>query len=62
MPRTVAALYLPTVRNAPLPSPHSLRDFGFFAAALPRFPHGASGSFNVKFVIPRFWSTRNMPS
>src|SRR6185436_19422541 len=34
VPRTVAELKLPFVRNWPLPSPHSLRVFGFFAAAL----------------------------
>src|SRR4051794_40241589 len=37
VPRTVAALYLPSVRNLPLPLPHSLprTDFGpfFFVAA-----------------------------
>ena len=33
VPRTVAALYLPAVRNAPLPSPQSLRFLGFFCAA-----------------------------
>ncbi len=34
VPRTVAALYWPRVRNLPLPSPQSLRVFGFLAAAL----------------------------
>ena len=34
VPRTVAALYGPVVRNLPLPLPQSLRDFGFFWAAL----------------------------
>src|SRR3954454_14428215 len=34
VPRTVAELYWPRVRNEPDPSPHSLRDFGFLAAAL----------------------------
>ena len=34
VPRTVAALYWPLVRNLPLPLPQSLRDFGFFWAAL----------------------------
>jgi hypothetical protein len=33
VPRIVAALYWPRVRNWPLPSPQSLRVFGFFAAA-----------------------------
>ena len=33
VPRTVAALYCPRVRNEPEPSPHSLRVFGFFLAA-----------------------------
>ncbi len=37
VPRTVAALYWPRVRNLPLPSPQSLRDLGFLDwAALAR--------------------------
>ena len=34
VPRTVAALYLPEVRNAPLPEPQSLRVLTFLPAAL----------------------------
>ena len=34
VPRTVAELYEPSVRNLPLPSPHRWRFFFFFAAAL----------------------------
>ena len=50
VPRTVAALYWPRVRNDPLPSPHSLRDFFFLAAAaalLPRGHESASVSASV---------------
>ena len=64
VPRTVAALYLPVVRNAPLPSPHSLRVFGFFAAALarPSSGSGASCSTSVRLVIPRDCVTLKIPS
>ena len=56
MPRTVAALYLPLVRNLPLPSPHSLRVLGFFGAARAALDgHGASCSVSVRVVIPLAW-------
>src|SRR5690348_11168288 len=66
VPRTVADEYLPVVRNEPLPSPHSLRDFFFLAAALalPFFGHFASGSTRARSVIglaPRVWVTLKMP-
>src|SRR3954471_9420851 len=61
VPRTVAALYWPRVRNEPEPSPHSLRVFGFFfAACAPR--HGASGSLSVRSVVPPDCVTLKMPS
>ena len=64
VPRTVAALYLPVVRKAPLPSPHSLRFFAFLAAALARpfFGHAASGSVSVRLVMPFVCVTLNSPS
>ena len=64
MPRTVAALYLPVVRNAPLPSPHSLRFFAFLAAALARpfFGQAASGSVSLRFVILLVCVTLKRPS
>ncbi len=63
VPRTVAAEYLPDVRNAPLPLPHSLRDFVFLAArlALPAFGQPVSGSLSLRSVMPPFWVTTNMP-
>jgi len=68
VPRTVAELNLPVVRNAPLPSPHSLRVF-FFAAAAPAellaFGHRASASASPRSVIgfaPWVWPTLKMPS
>ena len=63
VPRTVAALYLPVVRKAPLPSPHSLRVF-FLAAALARpcFGQRASSSTSVRLVIPRDCVTLKIPS
>jgi len=63
VPRTVAALYFPLVRNAPFPSPQSLRDF-FLAAALARpfLGHRASCSVSVRFVMPLDCVTLNRPS
>ena len=51
------------MRNLPLPSPHSLRDFGFFAAALalPRFGQ-RNASVSVSVVTPPFWETLKFPS
>jgi hypothetical protein len=54
VPRTVAALYCPRVRNEPDPSPHSFRVFGFFAAAR-ALPHAASGSLSVRSVVEPDW-------
>src|SRR5690349_6435256 len=56
VPRTVAALYWPRVRNDPEPLPHSLRDFGFFLAAACAelcffFGHFASGWESVRSVV-----------
>ena len=65
MPRTVAALYLPLVRNLPLPSPQSLRVLGFLAAALApcAFGQGASFSVSVSVVIAAATGeTLKMPS
>ena len=49
VPRTVAAEYWPLVLELPLPSPHSLRVLGFFAAAraLPLALAQSSGSLSV---------------
>src|SRR3954469_3452265 len=63
VPRTVAALYLPAVRKAPLPSPQSLRVFGFVAAALAlALGHFASASTRVRVVIPLACVTLKIPS
>src|SRR4051812_35813525 len=54
VPRTVAALYWPRVRNEPEPSPQSLRVFGFFLAAACAvffFGHFASASLRVRSVV-----------
>ena len=63
VPRTVAALYLPLVRNLPLPSPQSLRVLGFLAAAR---AFRASGRRELlgqrQRVIPPDWETLKMPS
>ena len=66
VPRTVAALYFPLVRNAPFPSPHNLRDF-FFAADEDAFlPFGQlSVSVSVSVVsgrLPLVWLILNRPS
>ena len=61
VPRTVAALYLPEVRNLPLPSPHSLRVLGLAAAEL-AFLHGASVSTSLRSVTPPFCESLKMPS
>src|SRR3954468_64598 len=55
VPRTVAALYFPAVRNAPFPSPQRRRFRGFFAAAvaLCAFGHAASASTSLSVVMPR---------
>src|SRR5262249_8214893 len=57
VPRMVAALYLPVVRNEPLPVPQSLRVFGFLAAAWADLLRGqaASCSVSVRLVIPPTW-------
>src|SRR4051812_43771748 len=64
VPRTVAALYWPRVRNAPLPSPHSRRVLGFLAAAdaLPRLGQAASFSVSVRSVVALVWPSLKMPS
>ena len=64
VPRTVAALYWPRVRNLPLPSPQSLRVFGFLAAALALLAFGQPVSFSdsVSVVIPPDWLSLKMPS
>ena len=53
VPRTVAELYWPLVRNLPLPSPHSRRFFFFLAAALalPLALQPVSFSTSVSVVI-----------
>jgi hypothetical protein len=68
VPRTVAELYWPFVRNRPLPSPHSRRFLGFFFAA-DALPLDAlqpvSFSTNVNVVIgfaPLDCVTLNSPS
>src|ERR1700754_1169720 len=66
VPRTVAALYWPRVRNEPLPSPHSLRVFFFFAAAEALFARGHV-SFSVSASVvtglePLVWVSLNRPS
>ena len=65
VPRTVAELYLPDVRKAPLPSPHRWRLLGFFlAVALAPFArrHDASGCASVSWVIPPVCVTLKTPS
>ena len=62
VPRTVAALYWPRVRNEPEPSPHSLRVFGFFAAACAARPPHASASTSRSSVIEPGCVTLKMPS
>lgn len=54
VPRTVAELYLPVVRNAPFPSPQRWRVLGFFlAAALAPFVlHAASDCVSASCVTP----------
>src|SRR3954451_11505234 len=69
VPRTVAALYFPDVRKAPLPSPNSLRVLGFFAAAAAAAApaawrargHAATGSLSGKLVPPPVCETLNHP-
>ena len=61
VPRTVAALYLPDVRNAPLPSPHSLRVFFLAAARLRLAALQSSGSLRVSTVTPPEVLTLNCP-
>ena len=63
VPRTVAALYWPRVRNSPLPSPQSLRVLALAAAAL-AFPSGSPSSFSdrVSVVTPPDWLSLKMPS
>ena len=51
VPRTVAAAYEPLVRNLPLPSPHSLRDFGLRFWAARALREQSSGSLSVSSVI-----------
>ncbi len=65
MPRTVAELYWPLVRNLPLPLPHSRRFFAFAAAVLARLPFGHD-SFSVSLstvtgVLPPVWESLNRP-
>src|SRR4051812_9551249 len=63
VPRTVAALYWPVVRNEPEPLPHRCRAFGFlvaFAAACAR-AHDASGSLSLRSVVRPGWGTLKMP-
>ena len=50
------------MRNLPLPSPHSLRDFGFFFWAARAFREQSSGSLSVSSVIAPTCLTTNMPS
>ena len=63
VPRIVAALYWPSVRNLPLPSPQSLRVFGFAAAAR-ACPCCSRSSFSdsVSVVMPPDWESLKMPS
>ena len=63
VPRTVAELKEPSVRNLPLPSPHSRRFF-FFAAAL-AFPPQLSFSTSFSVVVgfaPLVWPILKTPS
>ena len=67
MPRTVAAAYLPSVRNVPFPLPHSFRVFFFAAAVTADFlAFGQlSSSVNVSVVNgfdPFVWLILNSPS
>ena len=64
VPRMVAALYWPRVRNLPLPSPQSLRVLGFLAAALAFLPAFLQSSFSVSVsvVMPPDWLSLKMPS
>src|SRR4051812_6054076 len=57
VPRTVAALYLPSVRNLPLPLPHSLprTDFGpffFFLASTAADREPFSGAHCERAISP----------
>jgi hypothetical protein len=66
VPTTVAALCFPFVRNLPLPSPHSLRDFFLLAAAAAEALRGQrSRSVSVNVVTglePFVWVSLNSPS
>ena len=63
VPRTVAELYLPAVRNEPLPSPQRWRCFFLVAAALRPPPrHEASASVSARFVTEPGWVTLKTPS
>ena len=64
VPRTVAAAYLPSVRNLPLPSPHRLALLGLARgrAGLLPFGHAASVSVSVRVVMPFDCVTLKMPS
>ena len=68
VPRTVAELNWPLVRNLPLPSPHSLRVLGFFCgradAFLPRgqLSLGPASASSVIGLAPRVWLILKMPS
>ncbi len=65
VPRTVAELNSPLVRNLPLPSPHSLRVFGFAADDDAFLPFGqlSFGPASVSSVIGSepVWPTLKMP-
>ena len=65
MPRTVAALYLPSVRNLPLPVAPQLAGLGLAGAAAlacSSFGQAASVSISVRVVMPPFCVTLKMPS
>ena len=67
VPRTVAELNWPRVRNLPLPSPQSLRVLGFFWAVLALLARAGSGlgpasASSVIGLAPRVWLILKMPS
>ena len=63
VPRTVAALYAPVVRNLPLPEPHSLRFFGLRCAALAlRRDEQSSSSTSLRSTSVLVCVIRKMPS
>src|SRR5262245_23009642 len=66
VPRTVAELNRPVVRNFPLPSPHRRRFFGFAAALLAFLDFGQLSCWVRVSVVSGFfpfgWLILKMPS